>query len=263
MSLHTRQGIIYPPTVPVLDGSDPINRGLMAWWRFEPNDKAGTSILDATGNRYTGTLVGTPPFIKGRVGQALSLNGSSQYMSGTDAFPTGTSVLTISFWFYYTASSAFGNLISKNPNSNNSTTWDWGLLWDSPPNDLYLIRNGANLSPTGVNLTTSVWMHIAAVIGVSASYFYVNGLLKNTQGGVGAGATSNTSGRFIQIGGAGGGFTGSIDEVRIHNRALTSSEISRLYSDTSGGLGLVKPRKVFGRGSGAPIWHPRVIRWGR
>ena len=112
-------------------------------------------------------------------------------------------------------------------------------------------------------------MHVAAVIGSTASYFYLNGILKNSPGGIGAGTTTNTAGRFVQIakssgtGGTAADFNGSIDEVRIHNRALSGAEVMRLYSDRTGGMGLVKPRGRFAQAPSLMTWLPRALRWGR
>ncbi len=87
----------------------------------------------------------------------------------------------------------------------------------------------ANFSMTGhdVTGTTNVadgnWHHIAAVRKNGIQYIYVDGVLEGTQSTTATGTFAGdlTIGKF----GGGFNFAGSLDEIRIWNRALCSGEI--------------------------------------
>ena len=74
--------MIYVPRLKPILGA-PINKvvarrlGLVGlWWM---NQGGGNLILDSSGNRSTGTAVGTPAWIVGEFGKALAFNGTTDY----------------------------------------------------------------------------------------------------------------------------------------------------------------------------------------
>ena len=63
------------------------------WWQFENN------LLDSSGNGNNGTPTGAPTYVAGQVGQALSLNGTTQYATVPDAASLDlTTGMTLSAW---------------------------------------------------------------------------------------------------------------------------------------------------------------------
>jgi hypothetical protein len=91
--------------------------------------------------------------------------------------------------------------------------------------------------------TNGLWVHCAYTADATGQNLYVNGVLavSNTNGITQTGTNSYTLG-------LGAYYNGSIDNLRIYNRALSSSEVAQLYSIVSGNLSLVKA--VFLQGSG-------------
>ena len=89
--------------------------------------------------------------------------------------------------------------------------------------------------------TTGEWVHFAMVYDGTATgnsnrlKAYVNGvaLTLTIQGTIPA--TTNSTSSTTQVGSRGGGisFSGSIDQVRIFSKALSSSEVSTLYAETA------------------------------
>jgi hypothetical protein len=218
-----------------------IDNGIVGHWTFDGKDMV-QNVADSSGQGNNGNLVGytSTTTVAGKIGQALSFNGTSQYVRSntTNNVTMSGSSLTIGLWLYLRSTPTYGVLINKGTN-NNSMLWDWGLLFTSGGGDLFLIRNGSNLSPTGIVIPQNQWVFITATISDTQSLFYLNGVLKNSQGGVGIGATNNTLGRLVEMMGAGSNQAGSsfvngqLDDVRIYNRALSTSEITQLYRSTS------------------------------
>jgi len=104
------------------------------------------------------------------------------------------------------------------------------------PNAEYLGTGGNKVLTGTTNVTQNGWTHIAAVFeSASLRKLYVDGILENTD----ATTDTDTDGSIdgIQIGyvdyvADGQWFYGSIDDVRIYNKALTGSEITALANET-------------------------------
>src|SRR5262249_12849616 len=74
----------------------------LAVWHM---NNASSPATDSTGHGHSASGSNSPTFgVSGRVGNAVSFNGSNQYLSGADTnFPSGTAARTISGWYYLAA----------------------------------------------------------------------------------------------------------------------------------------------------------------
>jgi hypothetical protein len=75
------------------------------------------------------------------------------------------------------------------------------------------------------NLALNTWTHLALTYDGATMRIYVNGLLVNSRSASGAVLTSSGALRIGGNGVWGEYFAGTIDEVRVYNRALTQAEI--------------------------------------
>lgn len=88
----------------------------VGWWKLDEN--TGTSAYDSSGNGSTGTATGSPSYAPGKIGSAISLNGSSQYFSMGDpasgVLDFGTGSFSLSEWFKPGSSTLFNaKVVSK------------------------------------------------------------------------------------------------------------------------------------------------------
>ncbi|MDE2011185.1 MAG: LamG domain-containing protein [Patescibacteria group bacterium] len=224
--------------------------GLVGWWTFDGKDTNWTSAtaattLDKSGNGNTGTLTNmnqsTSP-VPGKIGQALQFNGSNQYISiGSANIPSCEQTVSVSAWVKLTSLPASDGWVASRY-----------TLYGSNYNLFYLYLTGTNHNQPAYNAMVSAsggshyqaisstplllnqWYHIVGTSdGLSSVNLYVNGVA--------------TSGSFVDFNGycgtyyspsigssftssAGNYFTGSIDDVRIYNRALSASEVQQLYN---------------------------------
>jgi len=76
------------------------------------------------------------------------------------------------------------------------------------------------------------WQHGCQVVDSTNIYLYINGSLDKTQAlsGTKSGLTGTGVIGHRSIGTDGANFDGTIDDVRIYNRALSASEIKSLYN---------------------------------
>ena len=206
-----------------------VSSGFTAGYAF--SEGSGATTRDASTNGLTGALQGAAWTSSGKYGNALVFNGTTSYVDlGNPATLQLTSSATWSAWVYPTANPGDdGQIIAKSATSDGwqlKTTPDTGVRTFG-----VTVSNGASSvqrhSRTVLSLNT--WYHVAGVYNTTAGTLdiYVNGVLDN---GTLAGtipATQHNSTANVNIGRRSGGyyFIGTIDEVRVYNRALSQAEI--------------------------------------
>jgi len=200
--------------------------------RFD--ESGGTVAADSSGNGLNGTLVNSPSFVAGRVGNAIQLDGAQYVDLGNPAALQLTGSMTISGWIKSSSFPVDDAAIVSNRTSGSlglqlDTTVDTGprtigfKLTNSSGNKMY--RYGST------TLAANNWYYVSGVYDAAtqAISVYLNGNLDNGTliGPVTATQQNSTLNVFVgrRAGVAGFEFSGSIDEVRIYGRALTQAEI--------------------------------------
>ena len=216
-----------------------LTTGLVGYWKFD--EGSGTTAADATGNGNTGTLVNSPSWVTGIINDALTFNyASNQKVSTTYRGPLGTSAWSISLWFKTTDTrGASTNTLftwGDNNGGGNGVSLDVenGVIWDR---SYY-----GNTNHWGSGYNTGTW-HYLVVTAPGGTYTttnilcYVDGtLLSGSPAGSVALNITNSLGNNVIIGDQSifGYFNGTIDEVGVWSRALTSTEVSELYNSGAG-----------------------------
>lgn len=149
--------------------------------------------------------------------------------------------LTISAWIYKKSLGTENAIFMKydtNPNLN-----DYGISID-PNNDLrfYCGRNtttnGAQKADLSFNMVNNTWYFITVSLNISNDNisFYKNGVLESSSASINCNLSLNST-ELPSIGVISGyntwSWNGSIDEVRIYNRSLSSTEVLALYNNQS------------------------------
>ncbi|VVB57863.1 Right handed beta helix region [Candidatus Anstonella stagnisolia] len=217
--------------------------GLIGYWSFDANISSTTTgaLPDESGNGNAGTLGGgtasqVPAWASsGKIGGTYTFDGNDDFakMPDADSLDVQTGNFTISAWVY-PISEAWGYIVAKDgcgdPNIYSITTGG-----GSPPSLRLQNSAGTNFFSTSPsNISMNAWSHIVAYKSGTTMGLYVNGVLVNTTAI--SGTFSNNAFEF-DVGrrsrtdsGCPRYFNGSIDDVRIFNRALSAAEISALYS---------------------------------
>lgn len=194
------------------------------------NETSGTTAADASGSGLAGTLKGASWTAAGRHAGALSFNGSTSYVDlGNPSALQLTGSMTVSAWVYPTAHPGDdGQIVAKSDGGG----WQFKT---SPDTGVRTFGFGVT-GPSGFvqRYSQSVyslytWYHVTGVFNASARTLdiYINGVLNNgVLNGSVPSAQANSSVN-VNIGRRTGGylFAGTIDEVRIYNRALTAAQI--------------------------------------
>lgn len=210
--------------------SDLPSSGLVAWYPLDGN------AADATSNKNDGTIGGGSPVAtpnrKGVAGKATLFNGTTDYFT----IPTSASLespdtaLTLAVWVntkaYY---SGWAAPLAK---SSSSTEGLYRIGYNSIYG--YGVFNGMTLSFYGsIGLEKWVFLAITYSKAYGKMIFYKDGeKLGEVAGNITPGAEKKGN---LEIGRdtpyATEYFNGSIDDLRIYNRALTAAEIKKLYGE--------------------------------
>lgn len=193
------------PVIP--DDSDP---NLVAHYEFEGNAN------DSQGN-YPGTVVGDPVYVDGKVGQAISLTKNDDYIVHTFDEEALWPACTVSLW---AKTDLFDQVIHSGLFNNNSNGADFQFAING--SDGYEYR-GANASQMGP--VSNDWVLLTISCDGSQTDLYYNGLYVRTANEVRLlfGQISVGVNRGMDT-----GFGGSIDDVRVYDRALTAAEVAGL-----------------------------------
>jgi hypothetical protein len=187
-------------------------------WRFNNNAN------DDSGNSLNATLNGSPSYTTdAREGShALSLNGSTQYatIGNPSTLPSGTSARTISAWAKTTTISGAHWIMSYGTASTGQA--------------MYIGQNGTSLVGGGfsddISVTsywaTNTWHHICLTYDGTTARLYADGVeVANAAKTWNLALFRTNFGRGINNNQY---WSGTIDDVRIYNTALTATQVQAL-----------------------------------
>lgn len=209
--------------------------GLIALHSFNGADLTTTTSTDRSGQGNNGTLINGPTPAIGRIGQALHfISASSQYvdLGNTNNFTSGG--FTLSAWFKLTTTGSAQPILRKRPASGNNGDI-WIILNDAGDAEagIYDGTNWSEFATSGINYFDNEWHHIAISANTSNFILYIDGVSVGTSSPNHDNSFPTTTSSW-KIGGntrEGEYANGSIDEVRMYNRALSAVEIQELYGD--------------------------------
>ena len=222
-----------------------IYRGAQVLWeQFVFDPKQNFETVTYTGN-------GSTQKITGYIRKGAAFNGSSSQISTNGEPIPATSNFTISFWINRTSSNN-ADLFNQATSSGDNRTY---FKLDS--NGTFRVYSagtrGARIQVpnTASSITNGQWEHIAIVRDGSNMTFYING----------TGETETISGGTVGVG-RGDMVIGSpsaspdatIDQVRIFDKALSSSEVTTLYNEDYDSS-TKSTTDILGDGSGVALYE--------
>ncbi|MEZ5596734.1 MAG: LamG-like jellyroll fold domain-containing protein [Pseudomonadales bacterium] len=239
----TQTNFVGTPVIEINGGN--LTFDAAAYYRF---DEAGI-IRDASGNGFTGTLSASPaPVIAtGHEGSGLEFNGANDYVSLPNTLLDGQDDVSLAVWFKTTAT--YGTLISGANSSNDN---EFTLLMQDPTSIRFFDGESTGGLHTFTGLPTlndGAWHHVIIVRDSTANQMvlYVDGVsygafarvmnpLQIDPGGLLLGVEQDVVGGGLD---AAQDLDGSLDSLRIFDRALTATEALAIYqAETTGINGL-------------------------
>jgi hypothetical protein len=211
-----------------------LTNGLVAYFPFNGNAN------DATGNGNNGTNYGATLATNrfGMSNSAFYFNGSSYINVGSVI--SDYSIATFSAWFqtsHFVAYKENGIVMKERHDGGiGARLGIYATNNDAGFNDS--LNNISIFSAT--SLKSNLWYQATFVNDSTNIFLYLDGILVGqtpTPYNLNVGGTISSMPLVIGNDPSGGNrfFTGTIDDVRIYNRALSSNEVSQLYVYDSGG----------------------------
>jgi hypothetical protein len=213
-------------TMPDIQISDP---SLVGWWKLDEGQ--GTVALDWSGHGNHGTFVGDPQWTGGPDSGALDFDGFGDYVDcgNADSLVIQDSI-TMAVWFKIDAFiKDWEAIITKGDGA-------YRISRASAGGALHMGINGTATEwfDGSREVVGGEWHHAACTYDGQLATIYVDGTIDATAQSSGS---INATGDSFYIGensGVGGRFFGgTIDDVRLYNRALSRDEVRQLMEGDS------------------------------
>jgi len=229
--------------------------GLVGHWNLDQG--SGTIANDSSGYNNHGAIYGAS-WTSGKVDGALNFDGLNDYVScGNSAILDPTQEATVEAWVYFKKlPSAAGHIMAIAGRSFSGADLDLQTELDN--RFKFYIGPGVAGGCVAISNTVALadkWYHVVGTYQANSNIkIYVNGTLESTTS-IGI-ARNHNSGTFC-IGASpywgGRFFNGTIDEVKIYNRALSADEIWAEYAGTGKRFSSQTRSVTLGTGASAPF----------
>ncbi|NOQ56146.1 MAG: hypothetical protein GQ477_05075, partial [Nanohaloarchaea archaeon] len=208
------------------------NRSLVSWWRFD-ND---TDLTDHSTYSNNGTNSGSTYTEEGKFGGARSFDGDNDYIDANYDI-IGNNTGTIEVWVktrslsnrYFIIHAGNGGGWGPGPELSFILDYSTIRFRHNPEGMTYEID-------TSTSISKDIWYYLVATWNATEANLYKNGILVSTDN-TWSGTINKTGwfpNRLFNIGTNADAtlryWNGTIDELRVWNRALTAAEINASYN---------------------------------
>jgi hypothetical protein len=196
----------------------------LAYYNFENDSTEATDSWNSNNAiNYNTSITTTRSKYGTRSCMSGGTVGSVQYIKTPDISYIPANGLSISLWMYRTGTATSGDTKVF------EFTQESIMLWMSNNGSLINFANGPNVSITTLN----IWNNIIITIASTGAYIvYLNGTNKAT-GTIASLVSPLPSGNIGRsLTSAHNSFFGNIDDFRIYNTVLTSTNVSGIYNNT-------------------------------
>lgn len=206
-----------------------LQKGLVGYWPLNGNAKDATPY----GNNGTVTAATLTTDLKGRANSAYSFNGSTTYIdAGTGASLNINGSVSVFAWIKPTTIHDTNNYIFSRRGS--SGTRGYALYLNNTADHIraYVVNAGGGAGDFDgtTTIVPGTWYHVGFTSDGTTMKLFVNGVQDGSGGSISVVSTSINAyiGVYNTITAA-WTFDGSIDDVRVYDRALTAPEAKALY----------------------------------
>ncbi|KRF41857.1 LamG-like jellyroll fold domain-containing protein [Paenibacillus sp. Soil787] len=212
---------------------------LIAWYKFD--ETSGTTAADSSGYGNSGTINGGSniTWTLGKYGNAVNFGGvntDAAYVALPGNIVDNLTNMTVSAWVNCSNTADAISLFTAGPAAASTPTKYMMMI---PKGSRFTITaNGytaeQNISQ-GSNLTANTWKHIAVTLSGNTGILYIDGVQVATNTGMTTKPSDlapTTSGNFIGRSEWTGDkyLKGKVDDFRIYNRAISSSEVTSVMN---------------------------------
>lgn len=205
-------------------------------WHLD--EGSGNITADSSGNSNIGNLVNGALWTSGKTNNAVQLDGIDDYVNVPDnSTLNGMSAITVAAWVNISQLPSAGqnyDIVGKDSNGNSyritlGASGTGHFVVNTSNNSWYSAGTYAGFTTV---LSTNTWYYIVGTYDGSNVRVYVNGSYEGS-GSQTISGTINNSLSNVKFGYKSSSnvdyLKGTVDEVNVYNRALTSDEVKNLY----------------------------------
>jgi hypothetical protein len=223
-----------------------LTNSLIAYWPLNGNGN------DLSGNGNNGSLYNVTPTTDrfGNGNSAYHFDGSSSYISVADnpSLRLSGTDFTFNAWVKMDSAynSSYGSQIMTKRYSGANNGWTWSVTGQASTTVGVLSYGpgGGSTNAFGTKtISLNQWHMVTSVYSASAQQLtiYIDGALDNITSGITTPNAAVTAGLYIgrdnpAVPSGGYFFHGSMDDIRIYNKALSQSAVIQLLKEPTNGL---------------------------
>ena len=228
--------------------------GMVSYWKLD--ETSGTTAVDSYGSN-DGIIHNSQLQQPGKVGYGIGMdtgglpldpeNTDNIQVADDASLRFGSGDFSIEVWVNLdiAASGHAHSLVVKREDFDLYRGYSLWVIGEEIRGQLDFGAPWYEHTTTSASLAAGTWYHIVWVVdrANSKSYFYVDGSAVDSPDPINSAASiAHSDPLYIGIGGGtSAGLIGTIDEVALYNRALTSDEIQQHYQNGLDGLGYCEP----------------------
>ena len=211
------------------------------YWTFD--ESLGLAAADSSPNGAPARLVNGASWVPGKIGGAVAASADKgQYVAIPVIDLSSTKAVTVAFWSNRTYSKSGGHVLFEASSDSTNSTTGFGFFPDDDACQGIQVALRGNVGTTAncySQPTSGVWHHLAVVFdksqtGTNGLRLYVDGALQPVNWCSSASTNTNNFGNnplyFFSRGGISQFNSGTVDDLRIYNSALTTEQIQRIYN---------------------------------
>jgi len=207
-----------------------LSRGLVGWYLF--NEGAGSRLADISNTGAHGTLTDMDPatdWIGSPLGGGLHFDGADDYVFfGSEAGDTAGLEMSVSFWLNLDSLPSNGSILGN----SSAPVWKngWGVTLSAAGTemDFWVDDSSTNVARSSA-LVTGVWTHWVGWWDGATVKLFRDLELQPTADTFSSSITNPGNFEIGKVGGSTTELNGTLDDVRVYNRAITDSEMRQLY----------------------------------
>lgn len=210
------------------------SNSLVGYWPFDGKyvNWATGVVSDVSGQGKDAQMIGMSTSsspIAGKTGQALRFNGSSSYVTTPFILNPSTTNFSVFMWLRFSVAPPAVNqtVLVQQDGVGNGRVWIRVTTGGNFQNSLGNVDLNSNSTPF---TKSNTWHHVGVVMNGTSRKLYIDGILdtsdtvtpESSTGGLQMGVNTSLT-TFLN---------GSIDDVRVYNKALNYQEVNALYNAT-------------------------------
>jgi len=214
----------------------------LAHWTMDEADLVGGQYRDISGNNHHADVVGTSAFVadlNGNAAAAAQTSFAGGYATAGTWDPSAISgSLGVSAWIKPIVAGSSAGIVSKRESWGNGAGLKWTISYHTDNTIRFVTSAGGSLY-SDQTVPMNEWTHVACTYDVTTdeAKIYLNGEDAGTDTDFGLDSNDVATVRIGQYDATPSDsdiFTGELDDIRIYNYGLSSTEVAKLYYDVTG-----------------------------